>query len=241
MKILTSVRKANVLIALAAALSLAACGGDDDGAAPAEQSGGMSFGAAIICGFLFVFIDGGCVSESSSGSSSGGTQPLGVGTLPTVGGLDSTPPTSSISTVKELEPNNTLGTAQPINLPAPWPQDRKIGVYITGTISDVKDLVDTYIVTIPVSQDYNFSICNRFLNCDGDNTANVLQLFFRVLDQDGIVLLSTQADEIGMNTATMYLDAGIVYYITVHAGDTKTTDVPYRLSFVQTAVGCIDC
>jgi hypothetical protein len=241
MNIFTSTRKANIIITLAGILSLAACGGEDGGAAPAQDSGGMSVGAAIVCGFLFIFVDGACVPSSGSGSSSGGTQPPATGTSPTDDGSQSTPPTWTIGTVKEWEPNNTLGNAQPLNLPTPMSQDQNVGIYVTGTINDVNDLVDAYIVTVPVSKDYNFAICNRFLNCDGGNTADVWQIFFRVLDQDGNVLLTTQADEIGMNSATMYLDAGIVYYVTVHAGDTKTTDVPYRLGFVQTAVGCIDC
>lgn len=242
MNIFSHLRKTNVAILLAASLSLAACGGGDGDAAPAQDSGGTSLGEVIICAFLFVLVDGACVSSSGGGSSSGVSQPGDIGSLPAFGGLDSSDlPTWTIGTVDELEPNNTLGNAQPLNLPTPYPQEAKVGIYVHGNISDTSDLVDTYIITVPVSQDYNFSICNRFLNCDGGNTADVFQMFFRLLDQDGNVLLSTQADEIGMNTATMYLDAGIVYYVTIHAGDTRTTSVPYRLGFVQTAIGCIDC
>jgi len=44
-----------------------------------------------------------------------------------------------------------------------------------------------------------------------------------------------QADELGRNHVHMYIDAGIVYYLTVNAGDTMGVDLDYRLTVTQLA------
>lgn len=228
-------RKTVTTVALAAILpALAACGGGgggDDAPEP-TPSGGTSVGEFIICGVLFMLIDGACVPKSGSSSSSTPSEPPPSEPPP----ADETDrDTWTLTYITELEPNNDLATAQPAMIATPAAGDEYGGFLLHGTINDQSDLTDVYIVTPVRSAEYGFRLCERNNGCDGGGTVDVVAAFFRVLDQDGKVLLTTQADELGANRAIMRFDAGIVYYITINAGDTMAVDLSYKLSFLEVA------
>ena len=202
---------------------LSACGGDE-GAAPAPaDTGGQSLGDAIVCVFLYILLNGECVSDSNNAPP---TQPPPQDDENT----GFTPGTWCVGSMSELEPNDTLGNAQPVVFPFCAPLSEYVWVYIKGTLNDQSDIVDSYIMTVPASGDYQLSLCQWADDCYG---RDIYAAFFRVMDQDGHVLFTSQADELGYNNVDMYLDAGVVYYLTVNAGDTLGVDLGYRLSMRQ--------
>ena len=224
MNIMTRTRKFVVCIVLVAMLPvLSACGGDD-GAAPAPaDTGGQSLGDAIVCVFLYILLNGECVEDPNNAPP---TEPPAEDD----GDTGSNPGTSTIGSMSELEPNDTLGNAQPVVFPVPAPMDEYVAIKINGTLNDLSDVVDSYILTVPASGDYRLSLCERELVC---NRIDVYAAFFRVLDQDGSVLFTSEADELGRNVMQMYIDAGVVYYLTVNAGDTLGIDLDYKLTIRQ--------
>jgi hypothetical protein len=224
---MTRTRKFVVCIVLVAMLPvLSACGGDD-GAAPAPaDTGGQSLGDAIFCVFLYILVNGECVEDPNNATP---TEPPAEDD----GDTGSNPGTSTIGSMSELEPNDTLGNAQPVVFPVPAPMDEYVAVKIYGTLNDLSDVVDSYILTVPASGDYRLSLCELETGCDQPRLMDVYAAFLRVMDQDGHVLFTSQADELGYNIVDMYLDAGVVYYLTVNAGDTLGVDLKYRLTISQ--------
>ena len=228
MNIMTRTRKFVACIALVAMLPvLSACGGGGgggDGEAPAPaDTGGQSVGDAIVCVFLYILLNGECVPDPNS-------SPPIEPPPEDDGDTGANPGTWSVGNMSELEPNDTLGNAQPVTFPTLAPLDEYVWVYIKGTLNDQSDVVDSYIMTVPASGDYSLALCHRE---DGCNLIDVYTEFFRVLDQDGNVLFTSQADELGRNHVHMYMDAGIVYYLTINAGDTLGVDLDYKLSIRQ--------
>ena len=80
------------------------------------------------------------------------------------------------------------------------------------------------------TRNYNLALCppNSGI-CNRDTGIDTLTAFFRVLDQDGNVLLTSEADTVNGNRHGMTLNAGVLYYITVDAGDTMGVTVGYRI------------
>ena len=65
--------------------------------------------------------------------------------------------------------------------------------------------------------------------CSDNSGIDTLTAFFRVLDQGGNVLLTSEADTDDGNSRHTTFDAGVLYYLTVDAGDTMGVTVDYRL------------
>jgi len=65
--------------------------------------------------------------------------------------------------------------------------------------------------------------------CSDNSGIDTLTAFFRVLDQGGNVLLTSEADTDDGNSRHTTFDAGVLYYLTVDAGDTMGVTVDHRL------------
>lgn len=226
----------------------AACGGGggDDEAAPSEPSDtGASVGGVLACVVvILVSGDDGCASAASSSSGGSGLGGPGDGGYDTGGSdpADSGPGDSGSTDLLprlhrnvELEPNNDLMNA---NLPMYATRqipDQPIGWIEVGTINDADDVRDVFAFTPVQAREYMLVLCPpEGTACTDTDGIDTLTAFFRILDQDGNVLLTSQADTENGNRHQMMLDAGVLYYATVDAGDTMATAVGYRFLAYET-------
>ena len=139
-----------------------------------------------------------------------------------------------MSVIIDQEPNDDLSTAHPASIPTRKAPEQRVGFFVYGDINDVSDTVDAFAFTANESRTYQFNLCPP-----GDGSTcppkglDVLTTFFRILDQNGNVLLTSQADEEQGNRRALTIDAGVLYYVTILAGDTMTADVEYQLSVFE--------
>lgn len=213
-----------------ASLFLAACGGGSDQSGAVSQTGaGNSFAAGVLClAYLLVSGNDECVTSGVSGSSgsSGAT-----GESDSVAG-SSPPPSSSpgspirIRDNSEYEPNDDLINANPVWFAS---TTDKAGFYVDGTIDEAGDPFDVFLFVAPRARDLRFQLCPPGqLICERSGGIDSLTAYFDVLDQDGNVLLSSQAAN--FNVKEMPMEAGVPYYARVVAGDTMAAAVGYRLT-----------
>lgn len=209
---------------LAASLLFAACGGGGDeggkkdSSSSSNDSGGNA-GAVLVCiALVLVSGDDGCVSGVTSGgsSSSGGS---------------ATPPSSSggssgsirIRERNEIEPNNESINANVFAFPS---EEGQVGAFVNGAINGASDQADHYTFVRERARNFRFQLCPPDIRiCERTGTIDTLTAYFDVLDQDGNVLLSSQAAT--KNIQDMRIEAGISYYVRVVAGDTMGTTVSY--------------
>ncbi len=202
----------------------AACGGGggDEPSPPADNT--EPGNNPIVCIIIFITSgDTACGDSSDSSPQSSAPQP-------------SPPPAPSSSSApllhanEEFEPNGELANA---NLPSSATRntpDQTIGWVVAGSINDVTDITDAYAFTPNQTRGYNLSLCPpEGSTCSGNSEIDTLTAFFRVLDQDGNVLLTSEADTDDGNRHRTTFDAGVLYYLTVDAGDTMGVTVDYRL------------
>jgi hypothetical protein len=204
-------------------VALTACGEGEE-QAPAA-TGGQSIGDVVACLLFYVWINGSCEPNPDN--------PPPVEPPPDTE-PEPNPDTWSLTYIVDLEPNDTLDTAQPATIATRTPQDEYVGFIVRGTVNGQSDVTDAFIFTASVSRDYRFNLCQEN-GCAQSGDIDVNKAFYRVLDQDGTVLLTTQGDELSRNATHMHIDAGVVYYITVMAGDTMGLDLEYRLSIAEIA------
>lgn len=164
---------------------------------------------------------GGALTSTGSGNA---TPP------PTGPGDDTTPPPpgSGIAALvnDELEPNNSRANANVMGYPTRSGSITHIGWSANGSISDTDDAVDYFSFTAPMSRDYTLRLCPPSGSaCHGTTGLDTLTAFFELLDQDGTVLLSSQAA--AGNSYAMPIDAGVAYYVRILAGDTMGAAVNY--------------
>lgn len=218
----------NIVASIAITAMLAACGGGDGEAPPPPD--GPSLGDVLLCAVFFVLINGACVPDPDNPPPD---SPPPDDEPPPDGGSGSDPdqPTWAMTWIVDIEPNDTIDMAQPARIASRTPPDEYVGFIASGNVNDQSDVTDVFVFTAEVSRDYRFNLRLP------DNSApmDVYAAFFRVLDQNGNVLLSTQADEIGRNFAMMHVDAGVAYYVMVVAGDTVSADLDYRFSMAEIA------
>jgi len=209
--------------ALLTALPLfAGCGGGGGGDDAGSSDGNESTGTNPVLCIILILATGNTGCTESDNSSSPSSSP-------------STPPPSPSSGPllhqnQELEPNSDLANA---NLPSyPWRSspDRQIGWYVVGSINDVTDTTDVFAFTSIQTREYILALCPpEGSSCDGKTGIDTLTAFFRVLDQDGNVLYTSEADTDYGNRYRTTIDAGVLNYVTVDAGDTMGVTVDYRL------------
>ncbi len=224
-----------IFLAISAAiLGLSGCGGGGGGEsapAPAPDTGdsGSSVGAALLC-FALVLVSGDdeCVTAAVSGSGSTGSS--GSGGSSNTGG--SPPPTSGnrsyLMDGSEMEPNNELINANIPRFATRTDPNDQTGWIVTGTVNDVGDTRDAFAVTPRRSYRYRIALCPPGERaCENLIGMDPLTLFWRILDQDGNEITSTQGAY--SNKAHVMLDAGVLYYVVVDAGDAMGVNVEYRL------------
>jgi hypothetical protein len=212
-------------VAVLAVFSLiAGCGGGDD-SSPSPPDDNVAPGThPIVCIIIFLASgDTACGDSSDSSPQSSAPQP-------------SPPPAPSSSSGpllhanEEFEPNGELANA---NLPSSATRntpDQTVGWVVAGSINDVTDITDAYAFTPNQTRGYHLSLCPpEGSTCSGNSEIDTLTAFFRVLDQDGNVLLTSEADTDDGNRHRTTFDAGVLYYLTVDAGDTMGVTVDYRL------------
>jgi len=212
-------------VAVVAVFSLiAGCGGGDDPSPSPPDDNDAPGTHPIVCIIVFLATGGTtCGDSSDSPPQSSAPQP-------------SPPPAPSSSSApllhanEEFEPNGDLANA---NLPSSATRntpDQTVGWVVAGSINDVTDITDAYAFTPNQTRGYHLSLCPpEGSTCSGNSEIDTLTAFFRVLDQDGNVLLTSEADTDDGNRHRTTFDAGVLYYLTVDAGDTMGVTVDYRL------------
>ena len=101
---------------------------------------------------------------------------------------------------------------------------------VAGSINDVTDITDAYAFTPNQTREYYLSLCPAAgSTCCGNSGIDTLTAFCRALDQDGNVLLMSEADTDDGNRYRTTFDAGVLYYLTGDSGDTMGVTVDYRL------------
>ena len=182
-----------------------------------QGSGGLSFAEALDplshgvpwCP-RFIYIDGGWHCEQTYSGSSQNTS--GIALL--ING--------------ELEPNDTPSAANVMRYPSRSGTTTHVGWQARGSVSDAADVIDYYIFTAPLSRDYVLRLCpNTASTCHGTTGLDTRTAFLDLLDSDGNILLSSQAA--GTNAYEVAIDAGVVYYVRILAGDTSGDYVAYDL------------
>jgi len=156
--------------------------------------------------------------------SPGGSPPPPTGS----GGTTPPPSGSGVSALinDELESNDTLSNANIMSYPTRSGSTTHIGWVAKGSISDTNDAVDYFLFSAPLGRDYTIRLCPPSGSpCNGSTGIDTLTAYFELLDQDGTVLLSSQAGP--TNAFEMAIDAGVVYYVRVMAGDTMGSIVSY--------------
>ena len=233
-------KKRTFLALSACLLALTGCGGGDDeggnSSAANSSGGGSSLGGVLLCVALVLTSgDDSCVTAAvsgSSGSSSSGSS--SSGSSGDSGGSSGSPPTAENNSIyladnNEMEPNNELINA---NVPQfairPDPNDQT-GWMVNGSANDANDTRDAFALTPHRSYYYWIALCppGDVAACSGPIGMDPLTLFWRLLDQDGNEIASSQGAF--SNKTRVTLDAGVMYYIVVDAGDTMGTDVAYKI------------
>lgn len=218
-----------VFLAVLAACSLfAGCGGGGgDESAPSNDDD--SSGPGIITCIIVILATGENVCDKS-GSSSPTSLSQALSAPQTVPGTS-----LLLQQNEEFEPNSNLAGANLPQSAARTSTMQQLGWYVDGSVNDLADITDSFAFTPLQTREYVLALCPPGSNsCNGDTGIDALTTYFRVLDQDGNVLLTSEADTDNGNDQRMTLDAGVFYYVTVDAGDTMGVTVDYRL-FVHEA------
>ncbi len=169
-------------------------------------------------------------SSSSQSSESDGTNTAGAGGTSTSNGGSSAGASLVVSNNGEIEPNDDRMSANPIRIPGRDSTSQRIGFAARGTVDSINDTVDTWIFTVPQAREFNLYLCGPSDElCIPDGGLGVLTVFFRLLDQDGNVLLTSQGNTDNGNQQNFALSAGVTYYASVIAGDTMGGPVEYKL------------
>jgi hypothetical protein len=106
--------------------------------------------------------------------------------------------------------------------------DDKTGWYLEGKVDDVNDTRDAFALTPRRAFRYRIELCPPgHGSCIPDIGMDPLTIFWRLFDHDGNEITSSQAAS--SNRQYVNLEAGLMYYVVVDAGDTMGTRVGYRL------------
>jgi len=204
---------------------IAGCGGGGDDASPSPPDDNDVPGTnPVVCIIIFL-AGGGTACGNSSDSSPQSSAPQAS--------TQSTPSSGSeplLHANQEFEPNGELANANlPLSAIRSTP-DQKVGWYVAGSINDVTDITDAFAFTPNQTREYTLALCPpEGSTCSGNTGIDTITAFFRLLDQDGNVLLTSEADTDDGNRHRTTLDAGVLYYVTVDAGDTMGVTVDYRM------------
>jgi len=226
-----------ILIISACALGLAGCGGgEDDSSSSPSSSDGTSLGGFLLCvAVVLTSGDDSCASGSSSSSTSSGSSNSSSGSGSSANPMQNAATNSIyLAANNEMEPNNELINANvPQYANRPDPADQT-GWMVNGSVNDANDTRDAFALTPHRSYSYWIALCppGDVTACVGPVGMDPLTLFWRLLDQDGNEITSSQGEY--SNKTRVILDAGVMYYIVVDAGDTMGVSVQYKLKAFET-------
>ena len=230
--------KLRVLAAyLLCSFALVSCGGGDDeadGSSGSNGDSGYGLGGVLFCAAMVLTSgDDACVEAAMSGSSSSGGGFSGGGTTGG-GGASSGPPQpgpqdhSYLMHGNEYEPNNTLMNANIPRFAVRSDPNDQTGWIVSGAANDQADLRDAFALTPRRAYRYRIALCPPGERaCENQVGLDPLTLFWRLLDQDGNEITSSQGA--WSNKTHVELYAGLVYYVVVDAGDTMGATVDYKL------------
>ena len=218
-----------LLAVIAAAPLVTACGGGEEEGSSSNQREDNNFNLyGCVAGLILAQNSAYCGTSGGSGDTSGTITPA-----PSSG--TSTPPPSSgkigILGQHEFEPNNDLLNANPVSFSSST--DSKVGFNVDASVSDVDDHHDYFTFVRPRARDLRFQLCPPGqMICENSVQIDTLTAYYDILDQDGNIIASTQAED--FNVIVLSIDAGISYYVRVTAGDTMATTVGYTLTVYET-------
>lgn len=217
-------------VAILAVFTLvAACGGGGGDESTAANDGAPSGPGVVTCIILILATGQNvCADSSASSPTSAHSSSSSLATAPL--STSSTNSAPLLQRNEEFEPNSELANANLPSYATRTSTGQEIGWYVVGSIDDLTDITDAFAITPNQTREHVLALCPpESSNCDGNTSIDTLTAFFRVLDQDGNVLLTSEADSENGNSNRITFDAGVLYYITVDAGDTMGVTVDYRL------------
>jgi len=185
------------------------------------------------CIYSFLLILAAC------GGGGGGNipQPPG-GTLPPIGGTF----TLLVTARSETEPNNSLVEADALTLPTHGADADYVGFGVIGSVNDTADPADYFVFTASRAHVFTIQMCPSIIDnipsCSPFNTNDNIDTsvaYFEVLDQDGVLLLSSQGDIAAGNFQDVSIDAGVANYLAVFAEDTVGATQSYYIEAVEKA------
>jgi hypothetical protein len=164
----------------------------------------------------------GC-KETIPGGSDSGSGRIDSGGTATVSSYS-----ANIARFAEYEPNNAPENANPVAFPT-VSGDTVPGIEITGSVLDVSDESDYFILSPNQSGVYAVYLCAD--TCTEHPTDSMVAL--RVIDQFGTVIAGNPLYEESKKILTAGLDAGIPYYVQVFGFDTQEQEYQYKLVIID--------
>ncbi|NIW23193.1 MAG: hypothetical protein GWN29_00730, partial [Gammaproteobacteria bacterium] len=147
----------------------------------------------------------------------------------------STPSAFRYQNVPDLEPNDDTSTASVAYFPMRAAPEQRVGFRVDGTINEITDQIDTFSFTSTESRTLRIELCGAGSTCGLGYRLDTAVAFIEVLDQFGSELWTTEADSTAGNLRTITIDAGVLYYVTVVAQNTSSTNTGYILSVMETS------
>ena len=166
-------------------------------------------------------------SDSSSGSGSGSGSTTSGGST-SGGSTSSVSRSANIAQYAEYEPNSTLDNANPVAFPV-VSGDTVPGIKITGSVQDVSDASDYFILTPNQSGVYAIYLCAD--TCMEHPTDSMVAI--SVIDQFGTVIVENPLFEESTKILTADLVAGLPYYVQIIGFDTGDQEYPYELVIID--------
>ena len=166
----------------------------------------------------------------------------GGGNSQSSGGL---PPVGTVITVEvtirdEIEPNDSLALADAHTLPTHGANADYVGFGVIGDVNDTDDSADYFIFTASRAHVFTVQMCEFVAigvpPCSPLGASEIIDTsiaYFEVLDQNGVLLLSSQGDVALGNFQEISIDAGIPYYLAVFAEDTVGVAESYQIEMIE--------
>ena len=130
----------------------------------------------------------------------------------------------------EAEPNDSTGTANALAFPTRVAGE-PLATDVAGSVSGSSDRNDYYLISPPVTGLYEINLCNDPVACARGTVTERWGVSLR--DQDLTIVAATTEDLVDEQTLWIDLDAGMPYYIGVHAIDSSSSRWNYNLTVLS--------
>jgi len=130
----------------------------------------------------------------------------------------------------ESEPNDSTRAANALAFPIRVAGER-IATDIAGSVSGSADRKDYYLISPPVTGLYEINLCNDPVACARGTVTE--RWGVSLLDQDLSIIAATSEIVVDEQTLWIDLDAGLPYYIGVHAVDSSSSRWNYNLTVLS--------